>query len=340
MSSGSSTNHDLVASWKGILSIVGSPLRNSGNQSPKAWYIVINSLVKDAQRISSPRGVPGSSANGDRRADNRDGQPEDVNDARQRLETIANAVQCFRLALPSHLRYLNQYLGFDPRVPGQHLSKRQMHCSIYNIYMMTQLAKLMIYRYDVFNGHSQNSLSTHNSSDPLKANNMRDSTKEGNNGVDSLALKQYFDAADDMLTIVNRSCDDHIRYINPFLSNTIWLASAVHLVRSQLCQCGRERSAIKSRFEVMHLTYKKCVEFWNMHTAVQQNLEMLEEQLEACRRSSSNAGQDRSTDGYDTGDIQTARSRSETRQPNDNPISPSVPESSHGAGVAYGKMNS
>ncbi|KAJ6114226.1 hypothetical protein N7486_000004 [Penicillium sp. IBT 16267x] len=325
---------DLVYRWK--------TLRDSGNQSPKAWYIVINSLVKDAQQISSPRGVPSSSANNGQLAppaDNRGGQQEGVSDARQRLEAIANAVQCFRLALPNHLKYHDQYLGFNPRVPGQHLSMRQMHCSIYNIYMMTQLAKLMIYRYDVFNGHSKRSLSTQRSSNPHEAKNKKGGPQDRKNRMESFASKQYFDAADDMLTIVHRSCDDHIRYINPFLSNTIWLASAVQLVRSRLCQSEVERSATKSRFEVMHLTYKKCVEFWDMHTAVQQNLEMLEEQLEAHRGSSVNRGQDLSTDVFGTCYVQTGRRSLDNQLPNEEPISPAGPESAHSAGVPNGKTN-
>lgn len=136
---------------------------------------------------------------------------------------------------------------------------------------MTQLARLMIYRYEVFKGHFRVALPSHESD--TTANN------------DDLAVKEYFEAADDMLTIIHRSCDDHIKYINPFLSNTIWLASAVHLMRSQLCQQGTTKSVVKSRYEVLHLTYKNCVRFWDMHTAVQQNLETLEEQLEAWQQS-------------------------------------------------------
>ena len=56
-------------------------------------------------------------------------------------------------------------------------------------------------------------------------------------------------------------------------------------MRSQLCRTGEIKSAVKSRYEVLHLTYKKCVKFWDMHAAVQQNLETLEEQLEAWQQS-------------------------------------------------------
>ena len=235
-------------------------LEGSGNQSSKAWYIVVNSLMKEAQRISSPRGVPSRRPSADR-----------MDEARKRLEIIANAVQCFQLALPEHLKYHHQHLGFDARVPGQVTSVKQAHCSIYNIYVMSQLARLMIYRYDVFKGRLYVAFPSHEA----------DTTANH----DDLAVKEYFAAADDMLTIIHRSCDDHIKYINPFLSNTIWLASAVHLMRSQLCQPGTTKSVVKSRYEVLHLTYKKCVSFWDMQTAVQQNLETLEKQLEAWQQS-------------------------------------------------------
>ncbi|OQD68780.1 hypothetical protein PENDEC_c031G02206 [Penicillium decumbens] len=36
-----------------------------------------------------------------------------------------------------------------------------------------------------------------------------------------------------------------------------------------------------SRFDVLYLTYKRCVQFWDVQTALQRNLEVIEEQLEA-----------------------------------------------------------
>ncbi|KAK2767559.1 hypothetical protein FQN54_003717 [Arachnomyces sp. PD_36] len=303
---------DPVYRWKA--------LQDSGNQSPKAWFIVINSLMKDAQRISSPRGVPilsppnNSQPTPTRTRNSR--QTERANEARQRLETISNAVQCFRMALPSHLKYNDQYLGFDARVSGQYSSRRQEHCSIYNIYLMTQLARLMIYRYDVFKGQYRVALSTHESSDPPVSS--RTQLQVDKDGPENLAIKQYFEAADAMLTIVSRSCDDHVRYINPFLSNTIWLGSAVHLVRSQFCRPGMNKSVIKSRFEVMNLSYKKCVDFWDMHTAVQKNLESLEEQLEACQRGDKH-GQNSSIDGPSAGRVSPTSNITNNQKQDDRP---------------------
>lgn len=236
-------------------------LDSCSNQSPKAWFIVINSLMKEAQRISSPRGIPSRSGS------------DHIDDASHRLEIIANAVRCFQLALPGHLKYNHQDLTFDARDPGQITSSRQMHCSIYNIHMMTHLSRLMIYRYDVFKGRFRVAL--------LTQDGERNSDGQED---DQSRVKEYFDAADNILAIINRSSDDHVQYINPFLLSTIWLGSAVQLMRSQLCRPGALKSAIKSRYEVLHLTYKRCSRFWDTNSAVQQNLETLEEQLEACKQ--------------------------------------------------------
>ncbi|KAL9489843.1 hypothetical protein ACSS6W_002120 [Trichoderma asperelloides] len=256
---------DPASRWRTLL--------DSGNESPKAWFIVINSLMKDAQTISCPRGVPCvNEAN--RNASSTVFMSKElysnlVEESQQNLETLMNSIHCFMQALPESLRYRQQYLSFDARETGQIESKRQLHCSIYNIYVMAQLARLMIYRYDIFNGHIQLPKSKSARKRVLNFQNQ-----------ESIALRQYFEAADSILNIVNRSCEDHVQYINPFLSSTIWLAAAVQLFRKSIGGFSTNTSLIKSRFDVLYLTYKQCVDFWNTETAMQQNLELLETQLE------------------------------------------------------------
>jgi hypothetical protein len=252
-------------------------LQDSGNQSPKAWFLVINSLMKAAQSISSPRGVATMGNSVHYQPTHPASTPELVEEARKRLETLANAVRCFGLALPSHLQYRDKHLAFGPLRLHQLEPERQQHCSIYNIFVMTHLARLMIHRYDAFRPQTRQSeaKSHHNPSDLTHRNEL------GVYNAESVALRQYFDAADSILRIVNHSCEEHIRYINPFLSSTIWLASAVQLVRRHLSRTPANRSLIKSRFDILYLTYKRCVQFWDTKTALQQNLESLEVQLEA-----------------------------------------------------------
>jgi hypothetical protein len=251
-------------------------LQDSGNQSPKAWFLVINSLMKAAQTISNPRGVAPMGNPVHYQSTYRTSTPESVEEARQKLETLANAVRCFGLALPVHLQYRDQHLAFSPACLHQRESQRQQHCSIYNIFVMTHLARLMIHRYDAFMPHTRQS-ETNSHHHPSRSANRYEF---GVYDADSVALRHYFDATDSILRIVNQSCEEHIRYINPFLSSTIWLASAVQLVRKHLSRTPAEKSLIKSRFDVLYLTHKRCVQFWDTQTALQQNLESLEVQLE------------------------------------------------------------
>ena len=95
----------------------------------------------------------------------------------------------------------------------------------------------------------------------------------------NLAMDQYFEAADEILSIVHRSSNDHIQHINAFLASTIWLASAVQLVRKEFGPLGTNRSLVKSKFEVLNMTCKSWISFWGIQAAMQQNLETLEAQL-------------------------------------------------------------
>ncbi|TVY40018.1 hypothetical protein LOCC1_G004739 [Lachnellula occidentalis] len=265
---------DPVRRWK--------VLQDSGNHSPKAWYIIINSLMKDAQAISSPRGVPNLSSPSAHRLTPKSSKDQKqkakmTEHAKEKMETLTNSVYCFTMALPSHLKYRNQYLGFDAPQPGQTTSSRQHHCGLYNIHMMTQLAKLMIHHYEIF---SESAREGRIIRDQRKGNSGGCPTPSSTNSSDNLAEDQYFEAADEVLNIIRRSSENHIQWINNFLASTIWLASAVQLVRKEFGPPGTNISLIKSKFEVLNMTYKKCVSFWNIQTAMQRNLETLESQLE------------------------------------------------------------
>lgn len=253
-------------------------LQESGNQSSKAWFIVINSLMKTAQTTADPRGASAVGSPGHYRPSHRTSTPEAITEIRQKLETLANAVHCFSLALPDHLHYRDQYLSFDAPVQRQPESQRQQHSSIYNIFVMTQLARLMIHRYDAFRPQ------TRRSEINGRQRSGDSAARVTFNDAENVALRQYYDAADRILTVVNQSCEEHIKHINPFLSSTIWLAAAVQLVRKHFARAPSNRSLIKSRFDVLYLTYKRCVHFWDTQTALQRNLESLEEQLEARQR--------------------------------------------------------
>ncbi|KAJ5138481.1 uncharacterized protein N7515_003329 [Penicillium bovifimosum] len=252
-------------------------LQDSGNQSPKAWFLVINSMMKVAHYISDSQRLSAMGNSGHQQSSQRTTW---VEESRQKLEKLGNAVRCFSLALPAHLRYYDQYLSFGAPVQGQLESQRQQHCSLYNIFVMTQLTRLMIHRYDAFRPQSRQSDINAGS----RPGDVAGAIPFNPQDTESAAQRQYYEAADGILRIVSQSCEEHIQHINPFLSSTIWLASAVQLVRKHFARAPASRSLIKSRFDVLYLTYRRCVDFWGTQTAMQRNLESLEEQLEARKR--------------------------------------------------------
>lgn len=266
---------DPVQRWK--------VLQDSGNQSTKAWFLVINSLMKEAQVISSPPGRPFQSSRSSHHAGIKRGpssSSRSVGSSRQKLEILANAVQCFVMALPHHLAYRNQYLSFDSAaISGPSGSLRQLHSGIHNIFMMIQLARIMILRYDLFSPHPH--------PPPLGSDGQpgsSDAPREGSStlhNTDSPSVRQFFQAADNILIIVSHCSENHIQHINPFLPSIIWLASAVQLVRKYCGPRATSRDLIQSRLDVLKMTYNRCASFWGARTAMGQNLEMLEGQLEA-----------------------------------------------------------
>lgn len=281
-------------------------LQDSGNRSPIAWYLVINSLMKDAQLISSLRGTPYRS---DRSSPQRSGRkgvgsshPRSVNKARQKLEILANAVQCYVMALPEELQYRGQYLSFDATsIPGRPGSLRNLHCGIYNICLMLQLARLMIYRYDLFGHHSHESPQPVGGADQFPLSDSGGEAPPNFDDHDNLSVRQYFGAADNILTIVSRCSENHIRHINPFMSSTIWMGTAVQLVRKFYGPGTASPGLIQSRFYVLHMTYTRCAEFWGSKTAMGQNLEMLEGQLEAhCKHEQSSPASEMRAEPRDT----------------------------------------
>ncbi|KAH9209082.1 hypothetical protein DL95DRAFT_478529 [Leptodontidium sp. 2 PMI_412] len=195
-------------------------------------FIAINSLMKEAQIISSPRNISAARCNKDPKL------ALAAAATQGRLETLSNCVRCFKMALPPPLKYQNQFLGFDPHQSGNLSSPRQEQCGIYNIHVMAQLARLMICHYNIF-------------AEPT----LRE----------SLAIHQYFEATDEILGIINRSSDDHIKHVNAFLASTIWLASAVQLVCKEFGPLGTNAVLVGSKFDVLNMTYKKFVYFWNIH---------------------------------------------------------------------------
>jgi len=292
----------LVTRWRA--------LEASCSQSSKAWFIVINSLMKEAQKISSPTAInkaPNHKTNetpsrSPRLVAKTDGQTQyqprttDIGltkEALDRLTTVQNCLHCVLTVLPKRLRYEHQYLCFGTRddSPAGKVSKRLLHSSVYSIHLMAQLARLMMYKNYVFRvgmrwpPPSLASLSRGGPADdsdlPARvSNNLLPSKAE------TQALCQYLEAADEVVAVVRRSSEDHHIYVNPFLANTIWIAGAAQLLRRELAPGEMNPETIQSSFELLCLTYRRFTDYWSMSNVPQKNLETLEIELERLRANS------------------------------------------------------
>jgi hypothetical protein len=278
-------------------------LQDSGNQSSKAWFIVVNSIMKEAQHLSTPKGVPLPSHQPNKAlASTPWGNPNSSvpKDVSKTLMVLENSLRCFTMALPISLKYRDEYLTFTSSNAAEALTVRQLHSSRYGIHVMIQLTKLMIHHYKVFRSPNVDRITEASRDDTMQEK----ASSRGSEPIipDLNALNRYMEAAESIVTLVNRSSDDHVRYVNPFLGSTIWLAAAVQLVYKVFGPSETDKSLVDSNFNVLRLSYRQFAECWKTSSALQQKLDLLEAQLKSFRgpgnqrRTNENHGQNTATD--------------------------------------------
>lgn len=252
-------------------------LEKSGNQSAKAWFIIINSLMKDAQLLSSPMAHEATPTG------------EEDRETFKQLMAMHNVLHCTTEMLPYHLRYENQFLNFSPKDVdvADAPSMRARDASIYSIHLMTQLARMMTYKFYVFHmrlrwPQLQRELAT-----------MKEHTKNGTMPERQLgsivptnatrqALTLYIAASDSVVEIIQRTGGSHYKFVNPFFANTIWLAAAVQLLHRELVTPhSADKVLISSNFELLCMSYRQFVNYWDMSDTLQKNLKSLEEELQS-----------------------------------------------------------
>jgi hypothetical protein len=86
-------------------------------------------------------------------------------------------------------------------------------------------------------------------------------------------------AAESIVILINRSADSHIKYVNPFVASTVWLAAAIQLVFRAFCPPGTCKSLVDSNFKVLRLNYCQFIDQWKTSKALQMNLDLLDAQL-------------------------------------------------------------
>jgi hypothetical protein len=231
-------------------------LTNSGNRSAKAWFILINSLMRNTQvLVFSARALALESSNAEQLS--------------VELTLVSNALSCTSVSLPDELVYSGEMLNFenDPTDGAQ----LQADADKYSIHLMTQLSHVMINNYSV------------RARAPWANNTSKDSSHS--QGLHSRASTaewtKYLNAAEEIVKIVRNSNPRHYRHVNPFLVNTLWFAAAAQ------CSCRvfgptsltRQHRLAGSNLDLLQLTIDRFISFWGSTEKLKAKLARLERGL-------------------------------------------------------------
>lgn len=255
-------------------------LQICGTQSPKAWFIVLNSFMREGHILSkfrSPR--PGGRVTALPWMSSGDSS----NDNTESLAILANSLRCFGIALPKHLRFRHGFLSF----PADDPAARQLHSAKYSIHVTTQLTRMMIHHQDAYRGAQQDLHLTGMGGEP---NQDLETTADDEPfslrlGPAREGLQQFIEAADELLRIVSWSSEEQVRYVNPFQASIIWYGAVVHLGWKVLAPPRTNLDWIESKFSVMHMILVEFSDFWDLPKTLQVNLASVEGKLRLFTRS-------------------------------------------------------
>lgn len=255
-------------------------LQASSNGAASAWFIVVNSLLRDAQEITSlgapMGGFSSHSAPYARQAQSSSAKRNVNANANDELTMLAHSLQCTLLALPGPLQYHNEYLNFASFDPAEAPRARRLHCAKYSIYVLAEVTRFIISHYHAFGGEAYHTLL--GSGSRLGRNHGRNPAVGlmfTSKVPDPEALAQYVEAAGNITMLLNRCSIDHVRYVNPFLAHSIWLAAAAQLLQKKFGANSRNPDEVNAGLDILRLTYTQFITFWDIHDVLLQTLDTL-----------------------------------------------------------------
>jgi hypothetical protein len=252
-------NPDPAVAWK--------ELERSGNQSARAWFIVINALMRCAHIVAFPQVYTSK----DYPSGEFSTGIEAIQATQSTLDVLANSLYCMSAALPENLSYNGEFLNFSTG------NSSQEDAAKHSIQIMTQLCRFMLHYLRVFNStYRQLGIADTSSSD-----HPEEVTPENSlDFVDKPAWNVYLAAASEIVSIVRNSSPKHVRYVNPFLSSTIWLAAAAQIISRTIGPHLVNRRVAESNFDLLQMNLDAYVSFWGVSSVLQQKLKVLKARLE------------------------------------------------------------
>ncbi|KAI1358640.1 fungal-specific transcription factor domain-containing protein [Xylaria arbuscula] len=248
-------------------------LQKSGNESGKAWFILINSFMCDAHSLANPS-VPRGQPPGDQlRCRSIDVGP--------RLVVLENCVSCFTMALPKQLQYRPD-LSSSNGTTSHDSTTRRRGSDIQAIYVMTHLAKLMILHNDCFRDQGSGAGSQTEEADRASSSSMHGAPRpldEATAHLNGLSPK-YLHAAEQVISTVRDATPNHISDSHPLLANTLWMVAAIQTIQATCAEMKSERLVAQSNLDLLRLTLIQHRDFWNTSSVLVQNLDNLEYAME------------------------------------------------------------
>ncbi|OJJ05928.1 hypothetical protein ASPVEDRAFT_139885 [Aspergillus versicolor CBS 583.65] len=260
-------------------------LKDSGNESPDAWQIVISSIVRDAQTL--PRGnIHGVLLNVDLTNATTDQlcqyfrnsfRKRQTQEDPAQVETLVDSLQTITEAIPAHLTYNGEYLdfGFDALTVSRESEVRCLHAAQYETYFGLQLAQFMIYHNHAFDEIVSGAI--------FASNTARAGTCSSESAHLPQGLGHCLQAADNICAIISQCPADHVAYVSPYLASTVWLAASLQILRDLLVvvtDCGETHS----KYALLRAVFEQYSAFWGTSPALLENLDSLDARIRGyCR---------------------------------------------------------
>ena len=253
-------------------------LEQSGNRSASAWFIVANSFMRNAQMLSAHID-PGSFKNA-----RYPESPGTLRTLASERTIIENSVSCLTNALPLELAFKHNYLAFSGHRPSNGLAMCYTDSARYSIHMMIQLSRLMLHRHEVF-WHAYRilkSVENDQAKEHLPGHERRPSDADSTMS-ELRAWNHYLDAANNIVSVVRSSSQNHVQHVNPCLANTIWLAAAAQVLCTVFGPEQIDRRVAESNLDLLRSTFKLHVAFWDLDPTLQERLDSLETSLQGLK---------------------------------------------------------
>lgn len=226
-------------------------LSKSGNTGARAWFIITNSLMRNAQLIVYNRGSTTDTASEASQAD---------------LTIIANCLFCTAKSLPPDLAYRGETLDFRTKFSPKDISYHQYHSDKYAIHLMTQLVRFMVHHHKIC---------------ALAPWLTKSKADDGMSSGDShISLwSNYMKASEEIVTMVRVSSYEHHKYVNPFLANTLWFAAAAQIACTVFGPSSSNKMLAESNYELLALAIDQFITFWSSMDMLKPRLARIEASL-------------------------------------------------------------